>query len=381
MKKLLFLLLFLTAFNVQAKEIVVSAIGEGENYDWAVLNAVENAVRQTNDITIEGNGLQKIDISSSINRERTISGNSSEQAIATLNASGEYGKKGKLDAKGNYQNNSDLKVSDNENITASIKDNSKSIPAKYKGVVSSYEVVEHTENNGKHQVKINATVVKEDVYDVHDYKSKDLVKKAEYSLAVLPFKATKHLNCLGQKVSKDELNTLITNAFIEKLTPSRKFNLVDRNNLDNYADELALITDNMTLPENKVKLKNLVSADYILVGTIENLTAISKKEYIAFTGETSYESSSKLKLSYRILEAATMEIVSSGAVEKKFSKDGAFSSCYNVEELLINRAVSEASEKLLKDIFPDYKPQKQETKKATKKAQPAQPVDYSLPLD
>lgn len=435
MKKILFALLFFTAFAVQAKEVVVSALGEGEDYDWAVLNAVENAVRQTNDITIEGNGLQKIDVSSSINRERTISGNSLTQAAALLNASGEYGKRGKLDAKGNYQRNSDLKVNDNENITASIKDNSKSIPVKYKGIVSSYEVIEHTENNGKHQVKITAVVNKECrqipncettknncscyacktgyklieneclpcedkevcsctegkkwstdekkcIYDAHDYKSKGLVKKADYSLAVLPFKATKQLNCLGKKVSIDELNTLITNAFVEKLAPSRKFNLVDRNNLDNYASELALITDDMTLPKNKVKLKNIVSADYILVGTIENFMATSKKEYLELTGETSYESSSKLKLSYRILEAATMEIVSAGFVEKKFSKNDAFSSCYNVEELLINRAIAEACEKLLTDIFPDYKPVKQEAKNSTTKtAKPAKPVDYSLQLD
>ncbi len=432
MKKILFALLFFTAFAVQAKEVVVSALGEGEDYDWAVLNAVENAVRQTNDITIESNGLQKINVSSSINRERTISENSSTQANATLNASGKYGKKGKLDAKGNYQNNSDLKVNDNENITASIKDNSKSIPAKYKGVVSSYEVIEHTENNGKHQVKITAVVNKECkqipncettknncscyacktgyklveneclpcedkevcsctegkkwstdekkcIYDAHDYKSKGLVKKADYSLAVLPFKATKQLNCLGKKVSIDELNILIANAFVEKLAPSRKFNLVDRNNLDNYADELALITDDMTLPENKVKLKNIVSADYILVGTIENFTATSEKEYIELTGETSYESSSKLKLSYRILEAATMEIVSAGSVEKKFSKDDAFSSCYNVEELLINKAITEASEKILTDIFPEYKSVKQEAKNSTSKTVTS--VDYSLQLD
>ena len=382
MKKILFALLFFTAFTVQAKEVVVSAVGEGDDYDWAVLNAVENAVRQTNDITIEGKGLQKIDVSSSVGRERTVKGGSSTQASATLNASGEYGKKGNLDAKGNYQRNSDFEVNDNEKITAGIKDNSKAIPAKYKGVVSSYEVVEHTQNNGKHQVKINATVVKEDVYDSHDYKSKGLVKKAEYSLAVLPFKATKQISCLGKKVSTDELNTLIANAFVEKLAPSRKFNLVDRNNLDNYADELALITDDMTLPENKVKLKNIVSADYILVGTIENFTATSEKEYIELTGETNYESSSKLKLSYRILEAATMEIVSAGSVEKKFSKDGAFSSCYNVEELLINRAISESSDKLLADIFPDYQPPKQEVKKSAQKAaKPAKPIDYSLPLD
>ncbi len=380
MKKLFALLILLSSFGVQAKEISVIAFGEGENYDWAVLNAVENAVRQTNEISIEGNGLHKIDISSSISREQSQSGNSSSNTDATLNAKGEFGREGHLDAKGNVNSNNSYEDHKTDTITAGVKDNSKHIPAKYKGIVSSYEVTEHTTKNGLHQVKIKAVIEK---HDSKDYKSKNLIKKAEYSLAVLPFKGLKQFKCLGQKVSLDDLNTLITNAFVENLVPSRKFNLVDRNNLDNYADELSLIANDLTLSENKIRLKNIVPADYILVGTIENFSATETKEFIEFTGETSYESSSKLKLSYRILETATMEIVSSGSVEKKFSKESAFSSCYNVEELLVGRAVKDASNKLLADIFPDYKvSESSEAKKpAKKKAEPAQPVDYSLILD
>lgn len=128
----------------------------------------------------------------------------------------------------------------------------------------------------------------------------------------------------GKKADVKELNTIISNTFIEKLAPSRKFNLVDRNNLDDYAAEMSIIEGDMTLPENKVKLKNLAAADYILVGTVDNFTASTSKNFVALTGETNYSSSSKLKISYRILEAATMEIVSVGSTEKTFSKDGAF---------------------------------------------------------
>lgn len=380
MKKLFALLLFLTSFSVQAKEISVTAIGEGENYDWAVLNAVENAVRQTSEISIEGNGLHKIDVSSSITREQSQSGSSSSNADATLNAKGNFDRESSLDAKGNVNSKNSYEEHNTDTITAGVKDNSKHIPAKYKGVVSSYEVTEHTTKNGVHQVKIKAIVEK---HDSKDYESKNLIKKAEYSLAVLPFKGLKPFNCLGQKVSLDDLNTLVTNAFIENLLPSRKFNLVDRNNFDNYADELSLIASDLTLSENKIRLKNIVPADYILVGTIENFSATETKEFIELTGETNYKSSSKLKLSYRILETATMEIVSSGSVEKNFSKESAFSSCYNVEELLVNRAVKDASNKLLTDIFPDYKVSKstEATRPAKKKVAPAQPVDYSLVLD
>lgn len=51
-----------------------------------------------------------------------------------------------------------------------------------------------------------------------------------------------------------------------------------------------------------------------------------------------------------------MEIVSVGSTEKTFSKEGAFSSCSNVEQLLFERAIGEAAEKILTDIFPDYQP-------------------------
>ncbi|MGN0919737.1 MAG: CsgG/HfaB family protein [Alphaproteobacteria bacterium] len=369
MKKLLFALFLLTSFVVNAKEVMVTATGSGKTRDFAIMDAVENAVRQTTEITVERDkAFQQLDIKASgeyTRQKSDIRSRSTEEDGKVV--SGSKSQRDNLDS---------------HKITANLENNSKEILAKYKGSVQSYQIVKEEQKDNLVYVTINAIVIKEDVYDSHDYKSKGLVKKADYSLAVLPFKATKQLNCLGKKVSIDELNTLITNAFVEKLAPSRKFNLVDRNNLDNYASELALITDDMTLPENKIKLKNIVSADYILVGTIENFTATSKKEYLELTGETNYESSSKLKLSYRILETATMEIISAGSVEKKFSKDDAFSSCYNVEELLINRAIAEACEKLLTDIFPDYKPVKQEAKNSTTKtAKPAKPVDYSLQLD
>lgn len=369
MRKLLFVLFLMTSFVVSAKEITVTATGSGKTRDFAIMDAVENAVRQTTEITIERDkAFKQLDI------RATAEYTHQENDMYSGTKEG----KGKVISGRKSQNDN----ADNHKLTANLENNSKEILAKYKGTVQSYQILKEEQKDNLVYVTISAVVLKEDVYDSHDYKSKGLGKKAEYSLAVLPFKTTKSLKCLGQKVSQDEMNTLIANAFVEKLAPSRKFNLLDRNNLDNYADELALITDDMTLPENKVKLRNIVSADYILVGTIENFTATSEKKYIELTGETNYESVSKLKLSYRILETATMEIISAGSVEKNFSKDGAFSSCYNVEELLINRAISEASEKLLTDIFPDYQPPKQEAKKSIQNAaKPVQPIDYSLPLD
>ena len=381
MKKIICMLFLLFAFNVNAKEIAVTAYGEGDDYDWAVMNAVENAVRQTSSIDVQGNGMHKVDMSASVAHEANYEGQlkvNDQIGIDTSKKDGLISHSNK--AKGERQVGADMKENANEVVTARVRDNSKDIMAKYHGSVSSYEVLEHMKENGHHRVKIKAIIEK---YDSRDYKSKSLVKKADYSLAVMPFKMSSNVNCLGRKIDAKEINKIINNLFIEKLAPSRKFNLVDRTNLDNYAAEMSIIEGDMTLPENKIKLKNIATADYILVGAVDNFTASTSKSFIALTGETNSSSSSKLKISYRILETATMEIVSAGAVEKKFSKEGTFSSCANVQQLLFERAISEASEKILTDIFSDYKPktevQKKKTVKKKVQAQP-EPQDYSLPL-
>ena len=384
MKKLLFALILSISFSATAKEIVVSAFGEGEDYDWAVLNAVENAVRQTSAISVSRNGLHKIDASAYVAREKNNSANAFVQGSSFADVSvNDDGVKRNGNIQGDIFIQAEGNASETEKITTGVQDNSKYIPAQYQGVVSSYEVVEHTQLNGKHQVKINALIIKEDVYDSHDYKSKRLKKKADYSLAVLPFKTTKKFTCLGQALNLNEINTLISNAFIEHLTPSHKFNMVDRNNFDNYADEIALITDNMTLAENKTSLRNIVPADYILVGNIDHFSASQTRDYIALTGETNYSASAKVKISYRLLETATMEIISAGSVEKTFRKESAFSSCSAVEELLFSQAIKEASEKLLTDIFPDYTPAPKAIPSAPqrKRTQPIQSVNYALPLN
>lgn len=382
MKKIILALFLFTAISAQAKEITVTAYGEGDDYDWAVLNAVENAVRQTSDITVEGKGLHKLDVAATASVDANHSaGYNSNDSLNTEEKKLQGVLPQNNSFNGSKQNSQQFNESASLNAMVGVRDNSKNILAKYKGSVSSYEVLEQTQENGKYRVKIKATVIKEDVYDSHDYKSKNLVKKSEYSLAIMPFKIARNASCLGKNLSNSDTNAVISSLFIEKLAPSRKFNLVDRNNLDDYASEMVLIESDMTLPENKVKLKNVAAADYILVGSVDNFSASTHKEYIPLTGETSYESYSKAKISYRILETATMEIVSAGSSEQKFSKDGAFSSCENVKELLLKRAIADAAEKILTDVFPDYKPaHNSSSKKAVKKSAPAQKPDYSLQL-
>lgn len=174
-EKILYLLFLLTAFNANAKEIVVTAYGEGEDYDWAVMNAVENAVRQTSDIAIQSDGLHKVDVSTTVKHNASFEGEANANDKLNIDIKERDNLLPETKQLG-AEENAQIKVKANadETVTARFRDNSKDIMAKYKGSVSSYEVLEHSEENGKHKVKIKAVVFK---YDSHDYKSKSLVKK------------------------------------------------------------------------------------------------------------------------------------------------------------------------------------------------------------
>lgn len=381
MKKLLLLGMILCVAPAFAKEVSVMAVGFGDDYDWAVLNAVENAVRQSSEVVVENTtGIQKTDVQASVSRRKETESDTDFNASMRLDSKGDFD----LNANGYYGHTASQRTDETDKITSEVKDNSKKIPAKYKGSVSSYTVVEHTQENGQHKVTINAIVIKPDVYDAHDYQSKNITKKAGYSLAVVPFKARKKLMCLGQNVSLGEINEMIDNLYTEHLSASRRFNVVDRKNFDAYAGELALITQDMTLPENQVKLKNIVSADYILVGNIDNFYATTNKKHIEMTGETLVNSSCGLTISYRLLETATMEVVFADSVSKTLNKNGYFSSCYNVEKYLFEKAIEEASEEMLSSIFPDYRSIKKEIsakKVSSQKTQEEEPAVFKLPFD
>ncbi len=335
MKKFLLMMLLFLSADLAAKEITVTAEGYGENYDWAVLNAVENAVRQTSDITITGMGLKKIDSSVSVARG----------SVDTVSYQG----KGELSGKDNNNDihakldaDEKIEVKSGEKITMEHKDNSKVIPAQYQGIVSSYEVLEHKQEiNGEHFIKIKALIIKEDVYDSHDYQSKTKQKKPDRSLAILPFKLASgvQLNCFGEDVLLETVNQRLEPDLMK--TFSKNYNLLDRSNFDAYSKEMALIEGDWTLPENKVRLKNIVSADYILVGTIDQFKADTRKKTNSQTGKETNENLIFVKYTYKILETATMEIIEVNTLEQTFSSDE-FPGCFKNQ--YISKGLGEKSD-------------------------------------
>lgn len=215
---------------------------------------------------------------------------------------------------------------------------------------------------GTFYVKIKAIVKKAD-----DYKSPDLIKKAKYSLSIVPFKATKEISCLGRKVSSKDFISKLSNTLSEQISKSKKFNLVDRDNLDAYADELALITNNTAHESNQSRLKNVSSADYILVGKIDSFVTTKTTQNVPMTGESYSNSRATSQVSYKLIETATMEVITSATVDERLKKDGSFNSCANLENEISKKIGLKISNEILTELFPGYEPKKKVQESKAKK--------------
>lgn len=371
MKKLVLLLaVLLFSGSLQAKEIVVEAQGVGDDYDWAIMNAIENAVRQTSEVLVHRDApMEKYEMKS----EGSDSYN--ESANIKTDDGSFLGGKGMLDLKAEGQQKGGLKGTF-EN---------KTIDAHYAGKVDSYKVLSSEQKDGKYYVKISAMVIKSD-----DYKSPKLVKKADYSLSVQPFKVKTSTGCVNAQNAVNKLQT----ALIERISKTKRFNLVSRIDLGDYFDEVGLEALNLTKPEHQNKIQNIKSADYLLVGSIDYLSLSTKTTDVEMTGESYSRSSGKLQIVYRLIETATMEIVDSGMAEATYKNESGKMNCSKVASRLFFDASNDIVDQLLKNVFPDYQPvfkkaakdydQEQKAKhksKAAKQPSPKKRQVVKLPFD
>lgn len=365
MKQVFLSLLFVClAFTTHAKDIEVDAMGVGKDYEWAVMNALDNVVKQTSDVRINRTApmlRMEVGVKENLNLSVNKQARSSDDSFIGDEESVSYSDSGS--------------VKHGIETFAQLKE----INAKYEGKVSSYSVVSSEQKNGNYYVKIRAIVKK-----VDGYNSPDLIKKAKYSLSIVPFKADKQISCVGKRVSSDALTGKILGILTEKFSKSKQFNIVDRENFEEYVGELSLVNFDLTKETEKSRLKNITSADYILVGKIEGFSTSKTTQNVPITGESYSNSSAVIQVSYKLLETATMEVIISSIVEASLKKDGSFSSCHIVEKELATKVGTKISTEILTDLFPDYQPNpepKEEVKKTATFKKSAKQVPITLPFD
>ena len=339
----------------------VTAIGYGASEYLATADAIDNAIRQTS--TVSGGGDSVKVKTEEFNMVDT----------RKVKASGKkwwkFWQKDK-DSKTTEDSGAEMSVDyRGGEVHADYIQTEREIQMKYSGQIEGYSVIsmDKDKNGKKYTAKIEARV-----FVVDDYVSPDMVQKSKYRVVVTDFAGQKTWDCLSPKP--------ITGVLEREIAQSKKMTLVDRANFDKQLKELGLVTSDIANRENQSKLKQVQVADYMLVASIDNFTINRTEKDIAKTKEHISKTDGTLSISYKLIETATMDVVSSDSVEKSVHYDSK-ASCNTVAEALAKKTAGALATAMLTDVFPDYKPAvKTEAKKSAPKAEQVRPI-VKLPGD
>ncbi|SMC08771.1 CsgG/HfaB family protein [Nitratiruptor tergarcus] len=271
MKKFIVLILFSLSLFAGIKTISVIAQGYGTTYDEAVKNALINAVGQVKGIAISARKRLQRKI-----HEAHISVNDSYKAS--------------------------IKVADRT---------SNSIYSSTGGFINSYKIIYVKKISPKeYKAKVKAYFAK--------YRSPGLNPRNRRSLAVLPFEYKKNYTLYGISINGKALSDRITQSIVNKITQTRKFTVLDRQNSKYYQVEKDLLTSGDSDPVELARLGKRLGADYFVIGQILDFGVNKNIESNYYTGESSSKNEAYATIAYRILNIPTQQIKWSDTIDIEF---------------------------------------------------------------
>lgn len=342
----------------QARVENVIATGTGSTEYEATVDAIDNAIRQNTDVTVNGGSGKIINKKYDLEDHRkadahhsvSVSDNSNYDTKAsyeeTENSGGkkhwwQFWRKSSssthvnLDSSHNEQTNAKASsdISSHEELSYAERD----INMKYKGKIEGYKVLEMKQKGKKYTAKIEAKI-----FVVDDYVSPDLVKKSQYRVAITDFEGKRNWDCMNEQ--------MIVKPLQKKLVKSKKITMVDRANFDKQMKELGLLNKDIVNRENQSKLKQVAIADYILVGQIDSFNINRTEKDIALTGEHVSKTDISVAVSYKLIETATMDIVSSESTTQSLHFNYR-AGCADAANRLAEQAGKDLADKMLDDLF------------------------------
>lgn len=321
--------------KITFKEVFVTGIGQSQ--EEAVNNALAEAISSVNGKNIQTQTIIKILGGEAIPKPKN------DKQDKSLDANVEYIAKTLENiariAKGVPEKDQTKKTDPKEEEKSKAPQYTQSYVKKLvdetKGGVKTYQILEKKKNEqGWIEVKIKAEVA-----------SFELPPEASrVRIAVFPFKV---FNAQGDKEKLQRLiNQEVNNYFVQ----TRKFAILDRSYLEEVAKEKSKILDGSAPAIEMAKIGNEISADFIIVGSVEDfktektVTKVLTDESTKITRE-----SATLNLNYRVLDVTTKQISNSDTIKLKISSKGGPNEA--MSEIAL-RVAKNMGEEVLFSIYP-----------------------------
>jgi len=295
--KSIFLLIFLSFFitsktiaEIKFKEVVVT--GVGQSLEEATNNAFAEAIGMVNGKNIETKTIIQVLSGDPLPKE-IIKDKKKVGFLADLLSQFNKQEKEEKPKKKKEEKKNPDKVEYSQNYLKEIIDETK-------GGIKSYEILKKTKDkNGWHQVKVKAQVA-----------FFELPKEAMRTrIAVFPFRLYE------VQSDKERFQRLLDQNINDYLVQTKKFTMLDRTFIEEVAREQKTILDGKTPAIEMAKIGNEISADFILVGSVEDFSIEEKVTKILSSDQEIKKNVASIYLSYRLLDVATKQINNSNTLE------------------------------------------------------------------
>ena len=195
-------------------------------------------------------------------------------------------------------------VSDGEGSTETYLNETLSRQGSFKqnGYLQSYKVMDTSIGaDGLYHSKVKVVIP---YYETPGFKPEQ-----RRNLALLPTECDQeHVNFPDSSFNADYIARQFSQALISEITQTRRFAILDRENIQHYFDEKNLILSNDSPKSEHVRFGKLLGTDYVLLTSIDEAYAHTQEVSLDMIGEKKQVSYGLIKASYRIVVMSTQQI-------------------------------------------------------------------------
>ena len=222
----------------------------------------------------------------------------------------------------------------------------KQIQEATRGFIRSYSVLDSYKQEGEWIVKIRIKMLK--------YKTPGFNPNKRRKLSVVPFEYKNSYLVLGNYASGKIVSKRFTQALVSKITQSRKFTVLDRENSKYYNLEKNFILSGDSAKNELLKLGKRLGSDYLIVGQILDYKVDNMTEHNNIGIPETSQVMCEATISYRILAMATQQIKWSETVSSSFSlgESASNKSAEAIVALSMDKIAGEILNHIIDNIYP-----------------------------
>lgn len=186
--------------------------------------------------------------------------------------------------------------------TANLKEDlERQTSTKTQGSVKSYQVIDVTCAENECTAKLSV--------DINKYEGNTQTNRLR--IAVLDFRQ--------KGPQQDMFADQVNQSMVDYLTGTRHFAVLDRDYQEERLDELKGLMRDDVRTEERARIGNSLGTDYIVTGTVEELYTKNVTKKVPFTNEVVQQQEVKVVVSWRVIEAATGQILVSNTIAQRIN--------------------------------------------------------------